>query len=86
MSPDDLIEAINRTEAGKFDSTTKSKKMDDLGLLEEFFGDFASQAIFYAVAALGLWFLSQKWSWLAFLVAGALLMFGIPAYFVLKRK
>ncbi|MCC4591113.1 DUF2892 domain-containing protein [Xanthomonas campestris pv. cannae] len=86
MSPDDIIEEINNPESGKRNSTAKSKKAHELSLLEEFFGESASQVGFCATAALGLWFLSQKWSWLAFLIAGVLLMFGIPAYFLLRRK
>jgi hypothetical protein len=44
------------------------------------------QLVLYGLAFAFFWFLSQRWSWAAFLALGLLLMLGIPAYFIWKRK
>ena len=86
MSPDDLIEAINNPDVRKIEETSESENMGCLSFLDQVFGDAAAQCIFYGLGAVGFWFISQRWSWFAFLIVGLLFMFGIPAYFLLKRK
>lgn len=86
MSPDDLIESINRNDAQKNEEIVNSENSGCLDALKEFFGEIAVKSIFCGLTVAGFWFISKKWSWVAFLIVGLLFMAGIPAYFLLKRN
>ena len=78
MKPEDLefLRTCRRS------NSRESKDADGGSLFGELFG----QAIIYAVGFALFLFLSQRWSWMVFMALGAVLMFGIPAYFLLRRR
>ena len=80
MNPDDLkfLEKYRRRDSKYLEKSSENS--------HSFFGELFGQAIFYGVGLAFFWFISQKWSWMGFLALGILLLFGIPLYFIVRRR
>lgn len=62
----------------------KNDEAQDSGY--SFIGEIIGQLLIGVLLAIGGWFLSRPWSWWVFFVTGLVLMFGIPLFFLIRRK
>ena len=55
-------------------------------IFSDIFGETIFRIIFYGLAFIGVWFLSQNWSAWVFIIFGLIFMLGLPIYFYFRAK